>query len=271
MKKANELCKKLREDAGLSIRELANLIEAPESTLCRIEGGITTVSNEIAQKYVNIFGERHRKTLMEHLVKYDCGGRVKELLSSRGITQIRFAKSFGMPERTIVHFLNRDRRPNGVLMRGLYPEEVPVLARYFKVDPSFFEVGQYYSASGARSVSTMFQDQVKIIEPAPNAPTPKKTAQMICEEEKKMEYEEALKKAKDFDILKEENDHLKKDCDEWGMMYDATLRRVNELEEENKIDSVDYATAKNLRDVSAELAKYKDILLEILLEQRNAK
>lgn len=335
MKKANELCKKLREDAGLSIKELADLIGAPESNLCRIEGGKMTVSNEIAQKYVNVFGERHRKTLMEHLVKYDCGGRVKELLSSRGITQTRFAKSFGMSERTIVHFLNRDRRPNGVLMRGLYPEEVPVLARYFKVDPSFFEVGQYYSASGARSVSTMFRDQVKIVESAPNGPKPKKTAQMICEEEKKMEYEEALKKAKDFDILKEENDHLKKDCDEWSMMYNAARGRIDELEKDNErykksldevyteikeykniakerdkaveaydnlsnlygslskearekdalinalgrinrdlkkeVDSVDYSLASDYKTVSAELAKYKDILLEILLEQRNAK
>lgn len=321
MGKVNELCRKLREDAGLSVTELAAALGVHKSTVSSIELGRYNVSLNTAKKYADLFGKKYEPDLTKHLIRYDCGEKINQLLKARGITQKRFANALGIPYGTAAVLLARGTGSNGILARGVFEEEIPVLARYFHVEESEFRINKYYTDTVGVSTTPKLTDKVKVIDPAPDAPKPKKTAQMICEEEKKMEYEEALKKAKDVDILKEENDHLKKDCDEWSMMYNAQRGRIDELEKANeqykdiekerdkavdaydnlsnlygslskeakekdalinelskinqdlkkKVDSVDYALASDYKTVSAELARYKDILLEILLEQRKAK
>lgn len=331
MEKVNELCKELRTNANLSVVDLSRLMDYDVTSIRKIESGELGLSLDIASKYADLFGKQYFDELAYPLLRYDCAPLINDLLKERHISQNRFIRAFKLTNSA---FLTNKR--NGKPYKGYKPEEIKVLANYFNVDQSvFYNCKQYYvTKCSGRGNDSIIGSNVKII-PDPRPKEVKKTAQMICEEEKKMEYEEALKKAKDFDILKEENDHLKKDCDEWSMMYNAARGRIDELEADykkcrkdfdelndeikkykgiekerdkaveaydnlsqlygslskeakekdalinelsrinqdlkKKVDSVDYALASDYKTVSAELAKYKDILLEILLEQRKAK
>ena len=336
MGNVNTLCRKLREEAGLTRKELADLFGyTPEAVKAIENEGERTMSLETAKKYAEVFGEKYFDELSAPLVRYDCAEKIGELLKEKGVSLSRFAKVIRRSEFTVKNTIAGYKRANGSPMHSFTDEEITALASYFHTSSDVFKTKKILvGRRGGRSDSGWIPMPTNS-EPAPIQKPVRKTAQMICEEEKKMEYEEALKKAKDFDILKEENDHLKKDCDEWSMMYNAARGRIDELEKDNerykksldevyteikeykniakerdkaveaydnlsnlygslskeakekdalinelgrinrdlkkKVDSVDYSLASDYKTVSAELAKYKDILLEILLEQRNAK
>lgn len=215
MEKVNVLCKKLRTDAGLSPKELSETIGVHVSEVHQIENGSVGLSLDIANKYADLFGKKYFDDLARGITRYDCVDIFQDLLAKRNVSKVRFAKAFAVAPSTVYNMCTRGK--DGRPYRGVYEEEIPIFANYFKVDESVFRKNKYYVklASGVQRIIT---NPVRIVDPDPNAPKPKKTAQMICEEEKKMEYEEALKKAKEYDILlahvKDLNTQIKKDDQE---------------------------------------------------------
>lgn len=294
MEKVNELCRKLREDAGLSVTELAAALGVHKSTVSSIELGRYNVSLNTAKKYADLFGKKYEPDLTKHLIRYDCGEKINQLLKARGITQKRFANALGIPYGTAAVLLARGTGSNGILARGVFEEEIPVLARYFHVEESEFRINKYYTDTVGVSTTPKLTDKVKVIDPAPDAPKPKKTAQMICEEEKKMEYEEALKKAKEYDILEAKYKEKAAIVDDQNKQLDTTLKemlrvndvcsklrdRVNELEKLNKTLNADYSSLysehdetlnrlDNLTEIYNDLKASKPPFVEVIPEDYN--
>lgn len=271
MEKANELCKKLRIEAGLSREELASAMNVSVNTVLLVEKGERGLGSKVALKYADLFGEEYLDDLAGDLVRYDSGPKIKELLDERHIKANRFAKAFGVPCQSLYKTLNGFTYANGNPHHGFDDEEIKQLALYFHVDPKVFKVGKYYVRNKEAGSKKRWIPGIKTVDD-PRPKEVKKTAQMICEEEKKMEYEEALKKAKEYDSL---NAKYYNECiinasltEELNAAVDELARvnkALNELKEAKPI-TVEVAPV-DYQDLTAERDKYKDILFKLLLER----
>lgn len=290
MEKVNELCKELRTNANLSLVDLSRLMDYDATSIRKIESGELGLSLDMANKYADLFGKQYFDELAYPLLRYDCAPLINDLLKERHISQNRFIRAFKLTNSA---FLTNKR--NGKPYKGYKPEEIKVLANYFNVDQSvFYNCKQYYvTKCYGRGNDSIIGSNVKII-PDPRPKEVKKTAQMICEEEKKMEYEEALKKAKEYDILeakyKESQNHVESLTKQTDDAIKEMLRvndvcsklrdRVNELEKLNKTLNADYSSLysehdetltrlDNLTELYNDLKASKPQVVEVIPEDYN--
>lgn len=346
MEKANELCKELRTKSGMSKSQLSKELGVSPSHVSNIESGRTPISKDIAERYALLFGEQYLDPLTEDLVRFLVDPvALDNIMKTKGIKVVDAAKAFGVRWGSFDILL----RPKGDYCKLLSNHEVEDLAFYLgvpisKLNPkrtimnrtpskhTELKLQKKEEAPVAVNKFSYTVDKSGCVKATAVSTSDELKAQLkkyseYCDAKDKENSELKAKLAeigglkKDVDILKEENDHLKKDCDEWSMMYNAQRGRIDELEKANeqykdiekerdkavdaydnlsnlygslskeakekdalinelskinqdlkkKVDSVDYALASDYKTVSAELARYKDILLEILLEQRKAK
>ena len=96
MEKANALCKELRKKAGLTMGQVAEEVGLDQANISCVEKGSVGVSKDFAERYAILFGEQYLDPLTDHLVRYDIGFALRDILKERGIRLIDLTKAFGV-------------------------------------------------------------------------------------------------------------------------------------------------------------------------------